>query len=436
MHALTNHDDARPGTVSVRLLLLAMVATAVLSAAVVWTLTRSRVAAPDAKASAEASKAGEHANDLPPGVVELPETAQKNARLEVLTAAARTLPLTIEVTGTVTADEARVAHVKPLARGLIERVWVRLGERVRKGQPLVTYDNIALGELIGEYLSARAVLRQAEADLDVKRKALDRGRELIKLEAIARQTLDLREAEFRSAEAAVARDRAAVTRVEEQIHRFGLSDPDLEKLSPEEGKTAHREASHSVMRAPIDGIVTKYDVASGEVVEPERELFTISDLSSVWVLADVYEKDLAKVPTGTQAVVRVDTYPDRAFQGRVAYVSDLIESQTRTAKVRCVVDNPDGALKLDMFARVTVPTRDQRQGVAVPANAVQQVDNQPVLFVRQTATRFERRNVQLGATTGDLVEIRDGLRPGESVVGAGSFYLKTALLRERIGDEH
>jgi len=430
MHASMNHNNARPRTVSVRLLLLAIAATAVLSAAVVWGVTRSRTT------SAGESKEGSHANDLPPGVVELPEAAQQNARLEVVTAVARTLPLTIEVTGTVTADEARVAHVKPLARGLIERVWVRLGERVRKGQPLVTYDNIALGELIGEYLSARAVSRQSQADLEVKRKALDRGRELIKLEAIARQTLDLREAESRTAEAAVARDRAAVTRVEEQIHRFGLTDADLEQLSPEDGKTPHREASHSVMRAPIDGIVTKYDVASGEVVEPERELFTISDLSSVWVLADVYEKDLAKVPTDVQALVHVDTYPDRTFPGRVTYVSDLIEPQTRTAKVRCVVDNPDGALKLDMFARVTVPTRDEREGVAVPATAVQHVDNQPVIFIKQSATRFERRNVQLGTATGAIVEIRDGLRPGESIVGAGSFYLKTALLRERIGDEH
>lgn len=427
MHASMNHNNARPRTVSVRLLLLAVAATALVSAAVAWSFTRPHTADADTKA---------HANDLPPGVVELPEAAQQNARLEVVTAASRTLPLTIEVTGTVTADEARVAHVKPLARGLIERVWVRLGERVRKGQPLVTYDNIALGELIGEYLSARAVSRQSQADLEVKRKALDRGRELIKLEAIARQTLDLREAEFRTAEAAVARDRAAVTRVEEQIHRFGLTDADLEQLSPEDGKTPHREASHSVMRAPIDGIVTKYDVASGEVVEPERELFTISDLSSVWVLADVYEKDLAKVPTDVQALVHVDTYPDRTFPGRVTYVSDLIEPQTRTAKVRCVVDNPDGALKLDMFARVTVPTRDQREGVAVPATAVQHVDNQPVIFIKQSATRFERRNVQLGTATGAIVEIRDGLRPGESIVGAGSFYLKTALLRERIGDEH
>src|SRR5690606_31030077 len=139
--------------------------------------------------------------------------------------------------------------------------------------------------------------------------------------------------------------------VEEQLHRFGLSDADLRQLSPTEGTSPHRDASHAVLRAPFDGVVTKYDVAQGEVAEPERELFTVTDLSSVWVLADVYEKDITKVRAGTDAVVRVDAYPDQTFAGRVTYVSDLIEPQTRSAKARVVVDNPGAALKLAMFAR-------------------------------------------------------------------------------------
>ncbi len=340
------------------------------------------------------------------------------------------------MTGSVAAEDARIAHIRPLARGLIERVWVSLGERVTKGQPLATYDNIQLGELVGDYLGARAVLRQAEADLDVKRRVVERGRELIKLEAIAQQTLDLREAELKTSEAGVARDQAAVSRVEEQLHRFGLSDADLKQLSPTEGTSPHRDASHAVLRAPFDGVVTKYDVAQGEVAEPERELFTVTDLSSVWVLADVYEKDITKVRAGTDAVVRVDTYPDRTFAGRVTYVADLIDPQTRSAKARVVVANPGTALKLDMFARVSIPTAEQREGLLVPVAAIQTIDNQPVVFVQQSANRFERRNVELGMTAGDLVEIRSGVQAGDTVVGAGSFYLKTALLRERIGDEH
>ncbi|HMS71637.1 MAG TPA: efflux RND transporter periplasmic adaptor subunit [Baekduia sp.] len=427
MNAMTQTNPTEPG-ISLRALLVAVGVTAVLTGTAAWMLLRPTTVEPNV--------ADEHANELPAGVVELTPDAQKNAALGLSAVEVRSLPTTIDVTGSVAAEDTRVAHIRPLARGLIERVWVSLGQRVTKGQPLATYDNIQLGELVGEYLGARAVLRQAEADLDVKRRVVARGRELIKLEAIAQQTLDLREAELKTSEAGVARDQAGVSRIEEQLHRFGLSDADLTQLSPTEGTSPHRDASHAVLRAPFDGVVTKYDVALGEVAEPERELFTVTDLSSVWVLADVYEKDITKVRSGTDAVVRVDTYPDRTFAGRVTYVADLIDPQTRSAKARVVVANPGTALKLDMFARVSIPTAEQRQGLLVPVAAVQTIDNQPVVFVQQSANRFERRNVELGMTAGDLVEIRSGVQAGDTVVGAGSFYLKTALLRERIGDEH
>ncbi len=408
-------------------LAIALLAGGVAGAAAIW-LFKNDPAPPVEEAAHEA--------DLPRGVVEIPEAAQKNASLQVVRAETRVLPAVLDVTGVVAPVESRVAHIRPLARGLIERVSVSLGARVQPGQPLVVYDNIALGELIGEYLSEAAVLRQAETDRDVKQKVLERSEELIKLEAIAQQQLEQRRAEFRNAEAAVASQRARVSKVEEQIHRFGLSDSDLANLSPEEGRSGHRMASHNVLRAPFAGIITKYDVAAGEVVEPERELFTITDLSTVWIQADVYEKDLGKVRSDVDVAIRADAYPDRAFTGRLTYVSDVIDPTTRTAKVRCVVPNSDGALKLDMFVKVAIPTSDRRSAVVVPVGAVQTVDEQRLVFVRQSTTRFERRIVQTGTTAGDLIELASGVKAGEMVVGAGSFYLKTALLRERIGGEN
>ena len=374
--------------------------------------------------------------ELPPGVVEIPEAAQKNAGVQTLAVERRVLPATIEVTGTVAPVESRVAHIRPLARGVVESIGVTLGARVRQGQTLVTYDNIELGELVGDYLAAGAALRQAEADLEVRQRSLERAEALIKLEAVAQQTLDLRRAEFKNAQAAVGSQKASVAKVEEQLHRFGLSDSDLAKLTPDEGGSAHRTASHSVLRAPSSGVVTKLDVATGELVEPERELMTISDISTVWVLADVYEKDLAKVRVDSDVNIRVDAYPDRVFVGRLTYVADVIDPETRTAKVRCVIANPDGALKLDMFARVAVATTDSRDGIVIPSAAVQQIDGMSVVFVRQTPERFIRRNVQLGVSAGDVVEVVSGLQQGDVIATVGSFYLKTAALRDRIGDEH
>ena len=402
-----------------------------LGAALVWLFAvRGRAPAPGEPAKTETAKKAE----LPLGVVEVNPAAQRNAGVVVVRAETRTLPATLSVTGTVTPVESKVAHIRPLARGVIEQVSVSLGARVARGQPLATYDNIELGERTGEFLSERASLRQAESDLDVRKKALDRAEALIKIEGISQQELELRRSEVRNAEAAIASARARVSRIEEQLHRFGLSDADLTRLTPENSESGHRTASHTTLRAPVDGVVTKFDVAAGEVVEPDRELFTIADLSTVWVLADVYEKDLARLPRSGDVDIRVDAYPDRVFRGALTYVSDVIDPKTRTAKVRCVVANADGLLKLDLFATVIIPTNQRRQSVVVPVPAVQQVDNQPVVFVRKTESQFERRKVTVGQTAGGVIEILDGLRNGEEVVADGSFYMKTALLRERIGE--
>ena len=377
-----------------------------------------------------------HADELPVGVVEVKAEAQKNAKIEVAPAKVSQLPVSLELTGTVAVDDAKLAHIRPLGRGVIEQVSVRLGERVKRGQALAIYDNVAVGELVGDYLAARAALRQNEAEREAKQKAVNRGRELIKIEAISAGALELLEAQFRSADASVAQTQAAVARVEEQLHRFGLTDEDLRALRPGDTASPHRDASHTIMRAPFDGIVTRFNVATGEVVEPDADLFTISDLSSVWVLADVYERDLSRIRAGVDAPVRVDAYPDRVFNGRVTNVSDVMDPETRTAKVRCVVANADGALKLDMFARITIPTVERKDGLSVPEAAIQQVDGKPIVFVRLSETRFERRAVETGLTAGGLVEIRSGIKAGEQVVGSGSFYLKSALLRERVGDAH
>jgi cobalt-zinc-cadmium efflux system membrane fusion protein len=375
------------------------------------------------------------ASSPPPGTVELKGEALRNADLQIAPAAAASLTGSFEVTGIVAPEESKVAHVRPLARGLIEEVRARLGDRVSEGEPLVVYDNIELGELIGGYLAEAATLRQTQADLAVRQQSLARAEELIKLEGIAQQTLELRRAEAANADAAVASQRARLANVEEKLHRFGLTDADLARLRPGEEASPHRSASHNTLRAPFSGVITKSDVAQGELVEPDRELFTLANLSTVWVLADVYEKDMPRVTAGRDVTMTVDAYPGRAFVGRLTYVSDLVDPATRTVKVRCVVPNTDGALKLDMFARVTIPTAETRQAITVPIEAVQTVDNVSIVFVRIGDSRFERRNVTLGATTGNRVEVVSGVKPGEAVVGRGSFYLKTTLLRERVGGE-
>ncbi len=370
------------------------------------------------------------------GVVRIPLEAQRTGGLKTVQAAIRPIETSLQVTGAVEADQTRIAHIRPLARGVVEEVFVQLGDRVRQGDPLISYDNIELGMAIGEYLSAGADLRSTQTTLDVKKTILARSREMLEVGAIARTTHDIREAEFRDAGAQVDSAEARVAKFEEQLHRFGLTDEDLRELNQKEHAGYHRTASHSVLRAPSSGIVTAYDVAVGETVDPSSELLTVTDISTVWVLADVYEDNLSAVRKGKEVRIRIGAYPEEIFRGRITYISDVVERETRTARVRCVVRNPRARLKLDMFATVEIPTGQTVEALAVPVEAIQRINDQAVVFVKRSDLEFEQREVVTGLEAGGWIEIQQGVDSGDSVITQGSFYAKTAALRELIGDEH
>ncbi len=367
-------------------------------------------------------------------LIELSPEAQRRINLKILEVAARPLEKTLLATGAVAADQSRLASLRPLTRGVVERVLVQLGDRVKAGQPLMRYDNIELGELLQDYLGLRAEIAQAEAQAEVARSSLARAEALLVEEAIAKKEYELRAAQLKQAVAAVESQKAAQARVEEKIHRLGWSDEDLETLGTSEAG-AHRTASHNELRAPFAGVITRYDAAPGELLEPDREVFTLADTSVVWVLADIYEKDLGQVRIGQTARVRVPAYPEEVFTGKITYLGDILDPVSRTSKLRCVVANGDGRLKLDMFATVEIPLPVRQTALAVPEAAVQTIGEQTVVFLPRDTVHFEKRAVEVGERAGEWVEIRVGLRPGEKVVADGAFYLKSALLREQISGE-
>lgn len=246
--------------------------------------------------AAPASTAQLSKSEASPDVVQISPASQKEVGIAVEPAAFRNLRDTLSATGSVSEDPGRVAHIRPLARGLIEKAYIRLGDRVLAGDPLVEYDNIELGIAMGDYLSAQAELQRSLTDLEVKKKILERGKEMLKVGAIARTTYDLREAETKDAEAKTAGTRATVDKIAEQIHRFGWTEQDLANLPAK--KVKGHSIAHSVLKAPFSGIITAYHASIGEVVEPSTELLSITDMSSLWVMADVFEKDLSHVRVG------------------------------------------------------------------------------------------------------------------------------------------
>lgn len=371
----------------------------------------------------------------PSGRLRMDVAAQRNVGLALAQAQTRPIGRTLQATGVVSPNESRLVRVKPLARGRIESVNVRLGDRVRAGQVLLVYDNIELGEVIGQYGAAVAALDKAKAEAEVTRRSLDRAKALVDIGALTRAEFEKRSAEYKNALASIESQTAELAKTDEKLHRFGLTEERVKAINPREGSGSHREGSQSRLTAPFDGVIVKYNAATGQTFGPEDEVFVIADLSTVWVLADVYEKDIASIRAGQESRIVSDSYQGETFRGRITYISDFLDPKTRTAKVRCEVLNPEGKLKLDMFVAVQLPTPVLGQALLIPAAAVQQVNDRPVVFVRTAETEFEPRAVELGQQSDGWVEVKSGVKDSESVVANGSFFLKSTMLRAQIGGE-
>ena len=248
-----------------------------------------------------------------------------------------------------------------------------------RARVLLTYDSITAGQLISDYRSAVATLARATAEADVARRSLERADNLVELGGVAKGERERRSAEQQRALAEVSSARAAITNLEQRLLRLGTSRDELARVRNGGDINA---APASGVSAPFAGVVIEVHAAPGEVITPDRELFTIADLSRVWVQGDVYQKDIAKIRVGQDAVVTVDTYPGEMFTGKVTHVSDVLDPHTRTANVRCEVANRDGRLKFQMFATLALPVSLPRDALVIPSRAVQEIDGVPTVFVR------------------------------------------------------
>jgi cobalt-zinc-cadmium efflux system membrane fusion protein len=355
--------------------------------------------------------------------IEMFEEAQKHIDLQVVSAETRNLNEYLQAIGTIKPIDSKVAHIRALTGGRLTNVAVKLGDRVAANQILATYDNLDAGDVISQYQTARSELEKLNVQLAVAKQQTERNRQLAEIGAIPRKEYELSQGEERSLSAGIAVQQSVVTGLGSKLSRLGI------------GTDGTSTATTTAIRASFAGVVIAANAAPGENITPDSELFAIADLSNVWVQAEVYEKDLGRIQLGKTASIKVDTYADREFAGLVTYISDLMDPQTRTAKIRCEVANPDGRLKVDMFATVLLPTTFSKRALAVPVDAIQQIEGKNVVFVRTSSTTFEQKAVDLGRTVQGFAEIVAGLEGGESVVTKGAFHLKSIVLGEQIGEE-
>lgn len=357
-----------------------------------------------------------------PAALTLDDEAQERIGLETVEAQPRPIGAHVRTTGIVGPNETRVAHVRALSTGVITGVMVRRGDRVNAGQALLTYDNVELGQTVAEYRSALASLETTRGQAEVARLALERADRLVEIGGIAQAEHQRRKAEHAAALAGVKSSEAQLANLRQALSRFGVNEGALK-----DGDLDANTGARSTLRAPFAGTVLDVQAVSGETVSPERELATVADLSTVWILGDVYERDLATISEGREARVVTDAYPDEPLSCRVTYVSDVLDAQSRTAKVRCEAKNPNGRLRLQMFARMEIAAGASRDVLAIPRSAIQQIDGETSVFIRTGDESFERRAVRLGTMTEEWAEVTSGVTAGDRVVTTGAVMLKSRL---------
>ena len=356
-------------------------------------------------------------------LVEMSLSAQQHIGMVVAPAALMQLNEYLRATGTVQPIDSRVGVVGPLARGRIVEVRAKVGDRVEAGRTLAIFDNIEAGELLSQEQSARADLERLKAQLIPLTRQAERSRRLADIGAGAEKDYESSKAEKEAIEADIRSQQALIDGIRQRLRRFGVPDD------------TPRSAFLTPLKAPFAGVVTKAQASPGDTIEASRDVFTVADLSRVWVQAEVYEKDLGRIRVGQSAFITVDTYPNEFFEGKVTYISDVLDPQTRTARVRCEVVNRNMRLKTDMFANIQLPTKFSKQAIAVPTSALQEVEGKNVVFIRRSQTQFEKREVGKGVTVNNQTEIVSGLKSGEPVVAQGAFHLKSILAGGELGED-
>jgi len=342
-------------------------------------------------------------------------TPEMAARAGVTTVAAipGTSAAQLRIPGVVQPDAYREVAVTSLVSGRVTQVHAELGARVNAQDPLATIYSPELAEAQTQFIAARA-------EQLAHQQRQTRTQRLTAIGAATREELEMHEAERArvDADVEIARARLALLGIPEERTQRLTGPQDVVTTMP--------------VRAPFAGVVTRRAANVGLNVDPSMALFTIVDLSTVWVIGDLFERDFARVRAGSPATITSAAYPGLSMRGRVSYIDPQVQQETRTARLRIEVPNAGGRLRLGMYVDVEVGEAAERTGVFVPRRALQVVGSDAVVYVADGSQhgRFVERKVEVGGVTGDRVLVVAGLQPGEAVVTDGVFFVRAERERQ------
>jgi len=335
--------------------------------------------------------------------------AEQRERIGIVEVAPSSFHRVVQTTGTVAYDGDQSTQILAPISGPVTRILVQPGVHVRRGQALAWVSSPDFADAVADYRKARATAANAQrvADLD---------EQLFENDAIARR--DLEQAQTDAISAAADRDAAL-----ERLQALGVDDTTLNALRA--GHAA--EVVHGVIRSPIEGTLVERTITPGQLLEAgATPCFTVADMSAMWVMANVFESDLASVHVGDDATVASNASRE-PVPGRVDNVAAFVDPSTKATAVRIVVPNRGGLLKKDMYVNVGIRSRDASSGLLVPVSAVlRDEDNRPFVFIQDSAGRYERRTVELGSRLDERYEISSGVHAGDRVISQGGLFLQFA----------
>lgn len=381
-------------------------------AAVAW-FAWSRTAAPAVTQAPGAAPA--------PGVA-LSQAAQRSSGIDAETPRWIERVDRVEASGVVGLNERRTARPGAIAEGIVQHIDVQVGDRVRQGALVATIHSHAVHDAWAGYFKALADRRRFENEVRYARVAEERAARLLADKALSPQEVDRARSDRLAAEQGLVAAGAEETRATQELAHYGIT-------ARPDGNP--RQEDDVPVRAPLAGAVIERQVSQGTAVTPGTPLFVVSDLSSVWVTAEVDETQVASVAVGVPVEVQVSAYPGEVFRGTLTAVGDVVNPATRRVTIRCELPNGDGRLKPQMFARVLLTSPRPRRMLVIPERAIQEMEGQTVVFARDTEGRFQRRPIVAGSTVGGLTEIVSGADDDDVIATAGAFLLKSEMATPR-----
>ena len=374
------------------------------------------------------------ATSKPKDRVTLTEQMKKNANIRVEPVIRQPLSQSATYSAVVQPSETRSGAVSPLVGGVVTKMLADIGDPVRKGQPVALISTTEIGKYQEQILSAQSQVQAAQASLklaqgrrelvrqEVKRETylVQKGISALQDQQQAQGKLSLAEVDVSNAQAQVRQARVAEQSAKSQLQALGFS-------------VGSSISSTLTLRSPINGVVVTRNIQPGQVVNPGQSLFTIADLSEVWVVLQVPQAQASALPDGTPITFTTEAAPGKVFRGRITGRAQDFDPQTRNIGIRATVVSPNQLLKPGLAVLAKAETKGSPV-LTIPTSALQEVEKKDVVFI-QKGDVYQLKNVTVGQRTPQRVEIPQGLQAGEQVVVDGSFVLKSELLKSSLGGE-